>query len=95
MNLDSAIAGAIASARSFRTAAAENPLGLAIGSIAVGFLVGLCLPLSELERDRVGTVGERMTELAKSAATDAIEHSKVAVKQAVGDAISSAAESFN
>lgn len=91
---ESVISGAIASVRALRTAAAENPLGLAIGSIAVGFLVGLCLPVSDLERDRVGAAGERITGMAKSAAIDAIEQGKAAVKQAVGDAISGATESL-
>ncbi|MGA8097788.1 MAG: DUF3618 domain-containing protein [Candidatus Cybelea sp.] len=81
-----------AGVRTLRSAAAENPLGVAIGSIAVGFLIGLCLPVSDLERDRVGRLGERMTEQAKTAATDAIEHGKAAVTQALGDAISSAAQ---
>ncbi len=34
--------------------AARNPLGLAIGSAAVGFLIGLILPVSTAARDRSG-----------------------------------------
>lgn len=68
---ESVISGVIAAMRTLRSAAADNPLGLAIGSIAVGFLVGLWLPVSALERERIGAVGERMTGLEKSAATDA------------------------
>jgi hypothetical protein len=79
-----------AGVRTLGSAAAENPLGLAIGSIAVGFLVGLCLPVSDVERDLVGRLGERMTEQAKTAAVDAIENGKAAVTQAIGEAISGA-----
>jgi hypothetical protein len=75
--------------RSIGSAAAQNPLGIAIGSLAVGFLVGLCLPVSTLERERVGRLGERMTAQAKSAASDALEQGKAAVTQAIGDALSS------
>ncbi|HYL27967.1 MAG TPA: hypothetical protein VEW74_09050, partial [Candidatus Nitrosotalea sp.] len=73
--------------QSLRTLAADNPLGLAIGSIAVGFLVGLCLPVSDIERERVGRLGEQMTEQAKSAASDALAQGKAAVTQAIGDAL--------
>lgn len=73
-----------------RSAAAQNPLGLAIGSVAIGFLVGLCLPVTDIERERVGRIGERMTEQAKSAAADAIEQGKAAVTQAIGDALTNA-----
>jgi uncharacterized protein YjbJ (UPF0337 family) len=74
--------------RSAGTLAANNPLGLAIGSLAIGFLIGLCLPVSDIERERVGRLGEQMTEQAKSAAAGAIEQGKAAVTQAIGDAIS-------
>jgi len=74
------------------TIASNNPLGLAIGSIAAGFLIGLCLPVSDIERDRVGRIGERMTEQAKSAAADAVEQGKAAVTQAIGDALSGTAQ---
>ncbi len=73
-----------------RSTAVQNPLGLAIGSVAIGFLVGLCLPVTDFERERVGRIGERMTEQAKSAAADAIEQAKVAVTQAAGDALTNA-----
>jgi hypothetical protein len=69
------------------SAVSENPLGLVIGSVAAGFLIGLCLPVSDLERERVGRLGEQMTEQAKTVATEALEQGKAAVTQALGDAI--------
>lgn len=50
----------------------QNPLGVAIGSIAVGFLIGLCLPVTDIERERVGPLGEAITDKAKAAAADAV-----------------------
>jgi hypothetical protein len=74
--------------RSAGSLASANPLGLALGAVAVGFLIGLCLPVTDIERERVGKIGEQMTEQAKSAAADAIEQGKAAVTQAIGDVIS-------
>ncbi len=36
------------------TAMARNPLGMAIGSVAVGFLAGMLLPVTAVERERMG-----------------------------------------
>ena len=79
--------------RTVGSVASQNPLGLAIGSIAVGFLVGLCLPVSDIERDRVGRLGEQMTDQAKAAAGSAIEQGKAAVTQAIGDALTTTPQS--
>ena len=92
-NAAASVPSAGESLTALRSVAAENPLGLVIGSVAAGFLIGLCLPVSDLERERVGRLGEKMTEQAKTAASEAIEQGKVAVTQAIGDAISGAAAS--
>jgi hypothetical protein len=38
--------------------AMENPLGLALGALAVGFLAGLVVPMSDAERQRAGRVAD-------------------------------------
>lgn len=75
----------------FRSAVMDNPLALAVGSLAIGFLVGLMVPVTQIERERVGPLGEQLTDTARSAASDAIEQGKSAVTQAIGDAIGGAA----
>jgi ElaB/YqjD/DUF883 family membrane-anchored ribosome-binding protein len=70
-----------------RSLASRNPLGIAIGAVAVGFLLGLVLPVTDIERERVGPIGEQMTDTAKEAASKAIEQGKAAVTQAIGDAL--------
>lgn len=69
------------------TAMARNPLGMAIGSVAIGFLAGMLLPVTELERERVGPIGEQLTDNAKAAAASAIEEGKTAVSMVVEDAL--------
>ena len=66
----------------------DNPLGLAVGSIAVGLLLGSLLPVSTVERKRIGPIGEKLTDGAKAAASDLVDQGKAAVTQAVSDAFS-------
>ena len=61
--------------------AVENPLGLALGALAVGFLAGLAAPVSELERRTVGPIRDDLVERAKAAGSDAIEHGKQVIQE--------------
>ncbi len=70
-----------------RALVSKNPLGLAIGSVAAGFLAGLLLPVSDIERDQVGPIGEQMVGNAKAAAGDAMEQGKTAIAQIVNETL--------
>lgn len=72
---------------------ARNPLGMAIGSVAAGFLAGMLLPVTSLERERVGRLGERLTNNARTVAVNALEEGKTAVSMVIDDALSRAGES--
>lgn len=74
--------------RSMRSRVEQNPLGLAIGSIAAGFLIGSMLPVSDVERENIGPIGEKMVGSAKDAAANVVEQGKTAVTNAVSDAFS-------
>jgi len=39
--------------------AQENPLGLAIGGVAVGFIAGLLVPTSRVEDDKIGPMADQ------------------------------------
>ncbi len=80
----------LALAENARAVVVANPLGLALGSIAIGFLIGLVLPVSNLERDNVGPIGDRVAEQAKSTASDLAQQGKAAVAAAVSDTLTSA-----
>jgi uncharacterized protein YjbJ (UPF0337 family) len=72
---------------------AGNPLGLAIGSIAAGFLIGLAIPVSDVERENVGPLGERVASGAKAQAADLVQQGKAAVVSAVTDTLTPGAQS--
>ena len=64
--------------------AQENPLGLAIGAAAVGFVVGSLLPTTRVEQEKLGP----MATEARGLASEAVEHGK----QVAEDSIHAAAE---
>jgi ElaB/YqjD/DUF883 family membrane-anchored ribosome-binding protein len=85
-----AAAGAATGAKRAVSAVAENPLGIALGALAVGFLVGLALPVSDLERERVGPVADVVVERAKKAANEAVEAGQAVVADSLQAAASTA-----
>lgn len=56
--------------------AQENPLGLAIGVAAVGFLGGLLVPSSRIEDERLGPVADQVKDQAVQTGQEALEHGK-------------------
>ncbi len=70
--------------------AEDNPLGLAIGAIAAGFLAGLAIPSTQVEQEKLGPVAEKakerasdMADQARAKATDAAEAAQSAAKEQV------------
>ena len=73
----------------------QNPMGLAIGGAAVGFLAGLLLPKTRVEDDTLGPVSDDLKERASEAGVEALERGKhiaeetlESAKQAAADAAS-------
>ncbi|HEY7346465.1 MAG TPA: hypothetical protein VH620_12950, partial [Gaiella sp.] len=54
----------------------ENPLGLAIGGAAVGFLAGLLLPKTRVEDEKLGPVSDELKDRASEAGSEALERGK-------------------
>ncbi|HEY7421806.1 MAG TPA: hypothetical protein VH541_07335, partial [Gaiellaceae bacterium] len=75
-----------------RDTAQSNPLGLAIGGLAIGFVIGTLLPQTRVENDRMGEMSDRMMETAKDTASDAVERGKQVAQEAVGAAVDTAKE---
>ena len=63
--------------------AQQNPLGLAIGSIAAGFLLGMMLPSTRLEDERMGAAADQVKDLATEVGQEAMAHGKEMAQEAI------------
>lgn len=90
--LSSATSGAGDGGRRAVGMAQDNPLGLAIGAAALGFVVGSLLPETRMEEERIGPVASQVREQVSDVASDAMEHGKQ-VAQDAAEAATDAAKS--
>jgi len=79
-------------ARRVAGAARENPLPLALGAAAAGFLVGLVVPSTRVEDERIGPVADTVKEQAKEAGQEALERGKAVAQEATQQAVETAKE---
>lgn len=82
-------------ARQAASVAQENPVGLAVGAIALGFLGGLLIPTTRMEEKRIGPVADQLKEQAAEAGHEAVEraqHVASEVASVAKDAASEAAD---
>jgi hypothetical protein len=80
-------------ARHMRETAASNPLGLAVGGVALGFLVGTLLPRTGVENQQMGEMSDRLVDAAKETASEAVDRGKQVAQEAAGAAVDTAKES--
>jgi ElaB/YqjD/DUF883 family membrane-anchored ribosome-binding protein len=72
--------------------AEENPLGLALGGVAVGFLVGMAIPSTRIEDERVGPMADEVKHRAIETGQEAVERGKQVAQDAAEAATESAQE---
>jgi len=80
-------------AKKAASVAQENPLGLAIGSLAVGFLAGMLIPSTRVEDEKLGEVSDQVLEKAKQTGQEALEHGKQVAQETVETAKETAKQS--
>src|SRR3954470_14311932 len=56
--------------------AQENPPGLAIGAVAVGFIAGMLVPSTNVENEKLGPVSDQLKDKVKETGQEAIDHGK-------------------
>jgi hypothetical protein len=72
--------------------AEDNPLGLAIGGAAIGFLAGLFAPSTRMEDEKVGPMADEVKATAAEAGREAVERGKRVAQEAGHTAIDTAKE---
>jgi gas vesicle protein len=72
--------------------AKENPLGLAIGAVAVGFLAGLVVPSTRAEDERLGPVADQVKDKVKETGQEALERGKQVAREAASSTAEAAKE---
>ena len=80
-------------ARRVKGVAEENPLGLALGATAVGFVAGMFVPSTRVEDEKIGPVADQVKEKAKETGQEALERGKHVAQQAAESAKETARES--
>ena len=75
--------------RQARRTAERNPLGLAVGAAGVGFALGLLLPGTRVENEKLGAAGDKVGEVAR----EGWEHGKQVAQDTAQGAMEAAKDS--
>jgi len=70
--------------------AKENPLGLAIGAAAIGFLAGLAIPSTRVEDEKLGPVADQVKDKVKETGQEAMDRGKQVAQEAASSAAATA-----
>jgi ElaB/YqjD/DUF883 family membrane-anchored ribosome-binding protein len=57
----------------------ENPLGVAVGAVAVGFLAGMVIPSTRIENEKIGPMADHVKDQVKESGQEVLERGKAAV----------------
>jgi hypothetical protein len=70
--------------------AKENPLGLAIGAAALGFLAGLAVPSTRVENEKLGPVADQVKDRVKETGQEALDRGKQVAQEVASTAAETA-----
>jgi hypothetical protein len=73
--------------------AKENPLGLAIGATALGFLAGLAVPTTRVEDEKLGPVADQVKDKVKETGQEALDRGKQVAQEVASSAANTAKQS--
>jgi ElaB/YqjD/DUF883 family membrane-anchored ribosome-binding protein len=73
--------------------AQENPLGLAVGAAAVGFLAGLAVPSTRVEDEKLGPVADQVKDKVKETGQEALDRGKQVAQEVASTAADTAKQS--
>ncbi len=61
----------------------ENPIGMLMAGVAVGFLIGLALPVTRFESERIGPLAQDMKDKARQAGTEVVRRGGEVIKETI------------
>jgi len=67
------------------TVAESNPLGLGVAALAGGFLLGMLLPATKVENEKLGEASDQLIQQVKDTASEAVDHGKQVAQEVVSD----------
>jgi hypothetical protein len=70
--------------------AKENPLGLAIGAVALGFLAGLAAPSTRVEDEKLGRMSDQVMDKVKETGQEALDRGKQVAQEVASTATETA-----
>jgi ElaB/YqjD/DUF883 family membrane-anchored ribosome-binding protein len=70
--------------------AQENPLGLAVGAVALGFLAGLAVPSTRMENQRLGPVADQVKDKVKETGQEALDRGRQVAQEVASSAADTA-----
>lgn len=79
-------------ARQAAGVAQENPIGLALGGLAAGFLAGMMLPSTRVEDEKMGPLADQVKEKASEMGEEAVQRGKDVAGQVAEQAKETAKE---
>ncbi len=73
----------------------ENPIGMLIAGAAVGFLIGLALPVSRFESERIGPIAHGMKNRARDAGSEVVRRGGEVIKETISAGRDAASNSIH
>jgi hypothetical protein len=73
--------------------AESNPLGLGVAALAGGFLLGMLIPSTKVENEKLGPKADEVKGQAKEMASEAVDRGKQVAQDAASAATDTAKES--
>ena len=72
--------------------AQANPVGLGLAALAGGFLIGMLLPTTTIENEKLGPVSDDLKDKAKDTASEAVDHGKQVAQEVASNVTETAKE---
>ncbi len=69
--------------RNIRLNPSDNPIGMLIAGVAVGFLIGLALPVTRFESERIGPIANDMKDKARQAGSEVVRRGGEVIKETI------------